>query len=102
MGAQTPFDRKWSWFEIRKVHRDGIDFAGVHFVTPDQPMDPKNPIAIGCIGGDPEKLPADMADPDLLREQLQWLVGGCAAFHGVEVRNYIDDEDNPVITPARK
>ena len=103
MTAQTPFDQSKARFEIHRVTKGDVHFAGAYWLTDPEaePIDMDNPIAITCIGGPAEMLPEGMTDPHLLRAHFEWLVRGCAAFHKVAVHNYLDDPNTPQITPAR-
>lgn len=93
MGAQAPFDKTKARFIIKRIDKDDHSYAGVYFITGDDAstVNIDDPIAITAI---------DHPEFDNQRHQFEWLVGGAAAFHDVEVHSYLDNPDEPYIKHA--
>lgn len=104
MPTLSPFDRTKARFEIKRVVKDGMHFALVFWIIDGDPPETRQEICVTKINpptvdtGPRGQLPDGYYQLLEMRQQLEWLVGSAATFHKVEVHNYLDNTERPVIS----
>jgi hypothetical protein len=104
VSAQSPFDRTKARFEIRREVKDDMHFALVFWIIDGDPPETHQDICVTKINpptvdtGPRGQVPDGYYEQLAARQQLEWLVGSAATFHKVEVHNYLDNTEHPLIT----